>query len=195
MKKKSQTKKKDLQKGSAASGRKRGLNDKQRLFALEYLRDLNATQAAIRAGYSKKTAGVQGEALLKKPEIAALVAKGKAERAERTKITADRVLQELARVAFSNIKDFVTFDSDGIVRIKNSEDLTPEQAACIAEVTQVYTEKSSSFKFKLHDKLRALELVGKHVDVQAFKEKLEIAGDQDLIERLLRGRKRANGST
>ena len=87
------------------------LNDKQRRFAEEYLIDLNATQAAIRAEYSEKTAYSQGQRLLKNDEVQALVQELMAARAKRTEITADNVLAELAKHAFLDPKSF--FDDSG----------------------------------------------------------------------------------
>lgn len=77
------------------------LTPKQARFVEEYLIDLNATQAAIRAGYSKKTAGQIGDQNLKKLHISKSIQEAQAKRSERTEITQDRVLQELARIAFS----------------------------------------------------------------------------------------------
>jgi phage terminase small subunit len=81
------------------------LNEKQKRFVKEYLVDLNATQAAIRAGYSKKTAGSQGQRLLKNVEIQTAIQASATRRAQRTEITADRVVEELATVAFSRASD------------------------------------------------------------------------------------------
>ena len=79
-----------------------GLSPKQERFAMEYLIDLNATQAAIRAGYAKRTAGSQGHDLLKKPEIQAAIQEGRQEAEKRTDITLDRVLHELAILALAS---------------------------------------------------------------------------------------------
>lgn len=87
------------------------LTAKQAQFVAEYLIDLNATQAAIRAGYSAKTAYSQGQRLLTNVEVAASVAAAMAKRAERTEITADRVLQELAKIGFSDIRKAVKWGS------------------------------------------------------------------------------------
>ena len=87
------------------AGRK--LSPKQERFVHEYLVDLNALQAAIRAGYSKDTAGAIGHENLKKPEIQAAIAKARQEQQERTQITADSVVKELAQVAFADARDLV----------------------------------------------------------------------------------------
>src|SRR3546814_8117 len=80
------------------------LTDKQRRFVEEYLVDLNATQAAIRAGYSKKTAASIGEENLRKPDIAKAIQEAQAARSKRTEITQDQVLKELAKIGFADIR-------------------------------------------------------------------------------------------
>lgn len=157
------------------------LNEKQLRFTTEYLVDLNGKQAAIRAGYSSKTAESQASRLLRNVKVQEAIQEAMDARAERTKITIDQVLAELGRIGFSNIKDFVKFDADGVVRIKDSEELTPEQAACIAEITQSESDKSNNFKFKLCDKLKALELLGRHLKM--FTDKVEQTGNITVVMR------------
>jgi hypothetical protein len=89
------------------------LTPKQARFVQEYLIDLNAAQAAIRAGYSAKTARVIGHENLRKPEIAAAVEKAMAERAERTEVTADLVVGELRKIAFANMADYMKSTPEG----------------------------------------------------------------------------------
>jgi hypothetical protein len=93
------------------------LTPKQKRFVAEYQKDQNATQAAIRAGYSKNTARVTGPENLSKPDIAAAI-NGKAEKhLEKVDVSAERILEELATIAFSNIRDYVEFDDDGRARV------------------------------------------------------------------------------
>jgi len=160
------------------------LNPKQLIFCKEYLIDLNATQAATRAGYSKKTAYSMGQRLLKKVEIQKELQKGMDKRAKKVDITADRVLEEIAKMAFSNIQDFITVNDDGTACVDLSG-MTREQAAAIQEVTvDQYVDKSmdedgervKKIKFKLADKKGNLELLGKHL--QLFNDKLaDVKGD------------------
>lgn len=138
------------------------LNEKQTMFVREYLVDLNATQAAIRAGYSEDSAGQIGHELLKKPEIQAVLSEFMRQRAERTRITADRVLEELGRIAFARITSVATWNESG-VRTKPSEELTEDDAAAIQEVSETVNEFGGSVKVKLHDKVRALEMAAKHL--------------------------------
>lgn len=149
------------------------LTPKQEAFIQEYLVDLNATQAAIRAGYSKRTAYRTGADNLKKPQIATAIAKAKVERAKRVEITADRVLEELARIGFANVRDLFEWDEESATFIP-SRDLTEEQAAAVASVkaeTTRYTrddgttETKIKLELKTHDKLGALREIGKHLGI------------------------------
>jgi len=150
-----------------------GLTPKQERFAAEYLVDLNATQAAIRAGYSPKTAGAQGEQLLRNVRISTAVSKAMAKRAQATGVTAERVIKELARVAFADPRGILEWGPDG-VKLRKSADLTDDQAAAVAEVSESRTAAGGTLKAKMHDKVRALELLGKHLGL--FTDKLEHSG-------------------
>lgn len=156
------------------------LTEKQKLFVQEYLIDLNATQAAIRAGYKatkKNTFEVIGYQLLQKTSVAEQIQLAMAERSRRTGINQDRVIQELARIAFVNPKNVINSE-DASVRADASED----DLACIqsVKVKTMDGEKGSSTEreVRLADKMRALELLGKHLGM--FKEKIELDADMDL---------------
>lgn len=159
------------------------LTDKQRAFVAEYLVDLNAAAAARRAGYSTRTADRIGHENLRKPEIASAIAEAQAERAERTEITADRVLKELARIGFSDIRRLFEWDEERACFIP-SRDLTADEAAAISEIqseTVTHREKETGdtettvkLKLKTYDKLSALEKLGKHLGL--FKDQLEVTG-------------------
>jgi len=151
------------------------LTAKQRCFVEEYLVDLNATQAAIRAGYSKRTARQVGAENLTKPVIASLVADAQSERAERTEIDQDRVLKELARIGFSDIRQL--FDSNG--RLLRPEEWPDAAAAAVASIEVVTRnvgegEVEHVAKIRAWDKPRALEMVGKHLGT--FRERVEHSG-------------------
>jgi phage terminase small subunit len=105
------------------------MTPKQKRFVEEYLVDLNATQAAVRAGYNEKTAYSAGQRLLKNVETEINAAL--ADRAARTKITADRVVQELARIAFVDARQIFEWGPDG-VRLRPSDELTDDEAAIVA---------------------------------------------------------------
>lgn len=135
------------------------LNEKQKRFVQEYMVDLNATQAAKRAGYSEKTAYSMGQRLLKKVEIQAALQKAKIDRQKRVEITADRVLEELAAIAFANGTDYATVNRNGLVRIIPTSDLSDEQRKAVASIK----EGQYGTEVKTFDKLRALEMLGKHL--------------------------------
>jgi phage terminase small subunit len=139
------------------------LTDKQQRFCEEYLIDLNATQAAIRAGYSEKTAGQIGEQNLKKLEIQTCIQGLQKNRSERTKVTADMVLQELAKVGFSNVQDYL----EGDLSIKDLTTIERNKADAVSSIKKTVTEFESGSKtvveFKLHDKLKALDMIGRHI--------------------------------
>ena len=98
---------------------------KQKLFCEEYQIDLNATQAVIRAGYSPESAGSIGSELLKKPEIRARIDKAMAERSKRTGINADRVLQELGKIAFVNAADVIDMNNASVKDGADRDDTAP----------------------------------------------------------------------
>lgn len=153
------------------------LTNKQAAFAAEYLVDLNATQAAIRAGYSKRTAYRIGAELLQKTSVSEAIAAGQAKRAQRVEITADRVVAELAKIAFADPRDLMEWGPSG-VKFKNSADLMEEQAASVAEVTETITQGGGSIRLKKYDKLKALELLGKHLGM--FERKMEGCEDEEV---------------
>ena len=135
-----------------------GLTAKQQRFVDEYLVDLNATEAAIRAGYSAKTAKSIGSENLTKPDIDEAIKQAQAAAADRAQITQDRVIAELAQVAFADIRDFVAWGGQTVV-LKASPDLA--SAAAVMSVSG----DGEKAQIRLHDKLRALELLGKHLGV------------------------------
>jgi phage terminase small subunit len=145
------------------------LTPKQALFVQEYATDCNATQAAIRAGYSVKTAYSLGQRLLKNAEVAASLSKHQERRLADLEITNERILREAAAIAFGTIENFITFTSDGEPRIDLSQ-ATSEQRAVLAEVqVEDFTEGRGEdkrdvrrVKIKPYDKLRALEILMKH---------------------------------
>lgn len=151
----------------------RKLNPKQARFVDEYLVDLNATQAAIRAGYSKKTAGQIGERLLRKVEVQAALAERMKAREHRTEITQDKVLAELARIAFGNKRALMKWGPEG-VKLLDSETITDDDAAMVSEVSESVTESGGTIRLKTHDKVKALELLGKHLGM--FSDKVELTG-------------------
>jgi phage terminase small subunit len=132
------------------------MTPRQQFFVLEYLLDLNATQAAIRAGYRPSGARVQGERLLRNPDIAQAIQAEMAERAKRCGITAERVLEEYARIAFADMRLLADWGPEG-VQLKESAELPNDMAATIASIADIETRERSGLTVKTFDKRKALE--------------------------------------
>ena len=158
------------------------LTPKQMRFVDEYLVDFNATQAAIRAGYSEKTANTIGAQNLAKLSIQAEISRRQKDLQRRTEVTQERVVKELARIAFANMADYLHVETqtrtkdDGtevvyqIVVLSETEDLSTDQRAALANVKQ----SVNGVEIKLHDKIKALELLGRHIGM--FNDKLSLSG-------------------
>lgn len=150
-----------------------GLTAKQRRFVEQYLIDLNATQAAIRAGYSERTANKVGPRMLVNVGVVTAVNRAIEERSKRTEITQDSVLQELGRIGFSDMRQFTQWGPDGVV-LNDCATLDADAARCVAEVSQTTSKDGGSLKFRLHDKVSALEKLGKHLGM--FVDRHELTG-------------------
>ncbi|UUM26092.1 terminase small subunit [Acinetobacter colistiniresistens] len=160
------------------------LSKRQNLFALEYIIDLNATQAAIRAGYSEKTAYSHGQRLLKNVEIERLIEDAQQERIKRLKVDADYVLHRLVEIDQMDVLDIM------------NNDLSLKPISEWPKIWRQYVSSIDSFeefdgrgedktfigflrKIKWPDKVRNLELLGKHITIGAFKDKVELGNDPD----------------
>lgn len=138
------------------------LTDKQNRFIAEYLVDFNATQAATRAGYSPKTAAAQAARLLVNANIQAEIQKRQGKIQAKLGISQERIIQELASIAFANGADFAeVIELGGLqtVTFKATEELPAEKRAAIASIKS----GSSGMEVKTYDKLRAMELLGKYL--------------------------------
>jgi len=158
------------------------LTPKQELFAREYLIDLNATQAAVRVGYSPKTAHAQGARLLTNVKVAAAVATQTRRRLDRLELTADGVLRELLRIARADIRQL--FDAAGSLRSIN--DLPDDVAAAISSIEVVRRNLTSGdgvsdtiHKIRTWDKNRALETLAKHLGL--LEERVHVATREPLV--------------
>ena len=184
------------------------LTAKQQRFVDEYLKDLNATQAAIRAGYSAKTARSISNENMTKPDIQAAIAKGMQDRSGRTQITQDMVLQELAKIGFSDIRKVVRWGNTEIVSgvddegeptievhhglsLVGADDIDDATAAAISEIS----EGRDGLKVKLHDKKSALVDIGRHlgmfaapghVDLDTELKRIEVQNKRLINEKLRR---------
>lgn len=161
---------------------RRKLTDKQARFVEEYLIDLNATQAAIRAGYSAKTADSQAAQLVANPKVAEAIQKAKEKFSNKLEISAERVLQEMAALAFSDLGDVMAWGPDAeSTELYPSEELKPEHRRAVSSVKvrkmvlksrgvdedgepSVHVEESIlSTEIKLHDKSKALDQLARHL--------------------------------
>lgn len=147
------------------------LTAKQKRFVEEYLIDLNATQAAIRAGYKVDNARQTATENLAKPYISEAIEKALAERSRRTGISQDRVIQELAKIAFVNIRDVVNDDAE-ILTNADEADLAAVESLKVKIIPTKSGENGIEREVKLSSKLKALELLGKHLGM--WNDKLDV---------------------
>jgi phage terminase small subunit len=143
---------------------KRGLSYKQALFVEEYLVDLNATQAAIRAKYSKNSATEIGYENLRKPHIKEAIQEGFKRLRDTVRVNQDDVIGKFVQIAQANLDDYLEWDDVSII-LNPSAELTREQKYCLQEIQKIEGEKTSNVKIKLHDKVKALENLGRHLGI------------------------------
>ena len=161
------------------------MTEKQKRFVEEYLIDLNATQAAIRAGYSVKTAREQASQNLTKLNIQQAISEKMAERSKRTGVNQDRIVLELAKIAFVNAADVIDSD-DATIKAGATADDTAAIQSVKVKVIPTKEGEGVEREIRLNDKLKALELLGKHLGM--WNDKLDvnvnipvvISGEDDL---------------
>lgn len=154
------------------------LTDKQEMFCREYLVDLNATQAAIRAGYSDKTANRIAAQLLSKLDIGKRIQELKSERGERLEVDADYVLKRLVEIDQMDVADILLSNGE----IKPIKDWPKVWRITLSgiDVTEIAGDAAGLLKkIKWPDKVKNLELLGKHISVQAFRE--QIKNEHDVV--------------
>jgi len=166
------------------------LTDKQQRFCEEYIIDLNATQAAIRAGYCARTINHNTNQIMVNNGVQAEIARLKAERSKRLEIKADNVVKELAKLAFSNIEDYMEVDENGEMHLKSFEHIERARLAAIESIKVNTTRNKDNSReytttqFKLHSKLNALEQLGKHLGIyEADNAQVKTEGFKLIIER------------
>lgn len=168
---------------------KKKLSPMRQRFVAEYLKDLNATQAAIRAGYSERSAYVQGPRLLGEPEVKAAIDAGIARRNKRLEISQDRIVKELAKIGLADIKDYLSFrtektqvgfDDDGtpIIDYAPVIELIPSEDVDGTVIQEVSLSQKGVFAFKLQDKMRALELLARHLGM--LNDRVQLGGSVNL---------------
>lgn len=140
------------------------LTPKQTRFVDEYLVDLNASAAARRAGYSAKNANVTGPRLLANASISDAIAARQAALSNKTGITAERIINELAKIAFVDRRGIASLKG-GKVTFKDFDELTDDQAALVEEVSQTITDAGGTIRVRLGNKVEALKLLGDHLGI------------------------------
>lgn len=174
-----------------------GLTPKQERFVQEYLIDLNATQAAIRAGYSAKTAHVIGPENLEKPDIKAAVARALDERSKRVQVDADYVLRRLYEMAEANMNDLCHKETGDLLPVSEWPEVWQKGMISGIEIDALYEGRGEdrvqighTKKIKQVERLSVLQTLGKHVRVNAFQETVNHVGLDALGDRLERAAKR-----
>ena len=150
------------------------LTAKQQAFVKHYLVSLNASKSCIEAGYSPKYANRQAAALLAKPHIQEAIREEMAKRCERVEVTQDQVVAELAKVAFGDPRAVMEWGPHG-VKLKPSDELDKNS---VAQVADIANGGEDGPRVKLHDKLKALELLGKHLGM--FTDKFSLQGSMEV---------------
>lgn len=138
------------------------LNAQQEEFVQFYTRDFNATRAAIKAGYSEKSAASLGYQLLQNPLVRKAIDGITKKNAVKHDLIRHRIIEQLSIIAFANLKDYGSFDSNGIV-IKPSTELDDDLASAIGEFKVTVNEYGKNVQFKLLPKEKSIELLGKHL--------------------------------
>lgn len=177
--------------GLAERGRKGAnrLTPQQRKFVDCYLAGFTAEQAAIEAGYSAKNAAQQSTRLLGNQSVKTEIKRQQDKRSKKLHVTADRIVEELARIAFSDLGAAVSWGPGGVF-LKDSEGMDIDIRRALAEVSETSGGKTTTRRVKLHDKLRALDLLGKYLGM--FRERVELTGQitlSDLADLAARGPK------
>ena len=157
------------------------LQDKRREeFCQQYVVDFNGTRSARESGFGPKSASVKASQILREIKVQKRIAELMANRAERTKITQDMVLRELALCGFSDMKNHAQINDDGQVEFYPFKDVGIETRA-IESMKQVDTQSGRTISMKLHGKVRPLELIGKHLGMFADTHNLNLTGDITVI--------------
>jgi phage terminase small subunit len=149
-------------------------DDKIEIFIREYLIDFNASRSAVAAGYSQKGADVAGHRLLANAKVQSRIKEATARRVDKLEITGERILQELAKIAFSNIAQFAEWTDKGW-EWKDSSKLSEMEKAAIQELSETSGQYGGSSKLKMYDKLKALELLGRWREMGLWKDNIEVA--------------------
>lgn len=177
------------------------MTPRQQRFVDEYLIDLNGTQAAIRAGYSERTANEQAARLLANVSVAAAIRTAQEERSERTKVDADWLLSRLAEEATADIADLYD-DSDRLRPVKEWPLVWRQGLVAGLEIEELYEGRGEDRehvgqlrKVKLSDRVKRLEMIGRHIGVQAFRDTVKLDGLGEAIAAIEEARQRVHERT
>lgn len=161
------------------------LTAKQQRFADEFLIDLNATQAAIRAGYSPKTATEQGSRLLSNVKVRAYIDGRMAEHSRRTGVNQERIIRELARIAFLDPTQLVNMNDATILPTSSEDDTAAIASVKVKEVSGDFESIEREIRFA--DKLKALELLGKRYGMWIDKQQVDVQGAVQIVDDIPKG--------
>lgn len=170
------------------SYQKTELNPKQISFCEQYIIDFNGTQAAIRAGYSAKTANAQSTRLLTNVYIQQYISGLQKKASERNEISVDRIINEYAKIAFSDMKNYMDENN----KIKDINTLDSNISGAVSEIQterRMFNEEPTEFvKFKLHSKTHALDMLGKHLGM--FNDEVKHSGtiQINVTQRVINGK-------
>lgn len=162
------------------------MNRRMQIFVNEYLVTLNATEAARRAGYAENSAGLRGHALLRRPDVQLAIRAAMDARAKRTGISVDRVVEELAAIAFSDIRNILDFGTD-YVRLRPASSMTAFDRAAIKSISvRIGRRGCGQVRVRLHDKFSALYLLERHLGID--KSRPDEARARAMVAERVRGR-------
>lgn len=170
------------------------MTPKQEQFVHEYLIDLNATQAALRAGYSEKTAAAIGNENLQKPQIKQAIEAALRERSEKTKIDANWVLSRLAEEANADLSDLYDEETGALKAVHEWPLIWRQGLVAGVDILEERDDDGKVIgftkKIRVSDRIKRIELIGKHIGVNAFQEQVSVKGVDALADRLARAAKR-----
>ena len=157
------------------------LSPKQQRFADEHLIDLNATQAAIRAGYSPKSAEQQGNRLLRNAKVRAYIDERMAEHSKRTGVNQERIIRELARIAFLDPAQLVDMDTAELLSDTSADDRAAISSIKVKTMSGEETEMIER-EIRFADKIKALELLGKRFGMWIDKQQVDVQGAVQIVD-------------
>lgn len=145
---------------------KQGLTLRQQRFVAEYLKDGNATKAAIRAGLKSKNPAYAGNKMKRRAGVAEAIAKGRAAIADELHVDVARVVEEYARLAFADLRDYVEWGPTGVT-LKPQSEIGKAASPALIEFVARKDKRGTRMKVKLHSKLKSLEALGKYLGLFA----------------------------